>query len=308
MEIISGFVTFAAELTNGDIPEWVKIAPRGRVTARDGRVFDVSPEALVDRFKSEGISIPVDLNHATILKAGRGEESPAYGWIEELEARPNGLYGRVKWLARGRAILAERSHPFLSPAFGATDEKGRTVWLHSVGLVATPALVMPALASAQTHKGAPTNMTNSKLAEALGLSPDVSESDIFAAVADLKAKASSTSNVISSASEAMEVLSAEVGKARRSRIEARVDQAIKAGTATPALRDFCITLADLDEGMFEQFCAKMGTPFAYLSTPAITNEQEARFLEQRPKETSVTMSTDAQRLAAQLGIDVKSIL
>lgn len=306
MQIISGLVTFAAVDSESGTPEWIKVAPRGRFTARDGRSFEVSPEALTERFNADGISIPVDLNHATILKATKGDESPAYGWIEELQARSDGLYGRVKWLDRGRSVLAEKSHPYLSPAFGSTDSKGRATWLHSVALVATPAVAMPALASAQTNEEETTEMANKKIAQALGLAADVSEDELLAAIANLRAKADGTTALIDGAQSAMKTLSAEVGKARNDRIERRVDEAIRAGTATPALRDFCVTLAGLDEGMFDQFCAKMGTPFAYLSASAISAEQELKVREQNP-DRQVALSTDAQRLAAQLGIDVKSL-
>ncbi|MCZ8159104.1 MAG: hypothetical protein O9256_04380 [Rhizobiaceae bacterium] len=307
MQIISGLVTFAAEDNDSVTPEWIKVAPRGRFTARDGRSFEVSPEALTERFNADGISIPVDLNHSTILKATKGDESPAYGWIEELQARSDGLYGRVKWLDRGRSVLAEKSHPYLSPAFGSTDSKGRATWLHSVALVATPAVAMPALASAQTNEEETTAMANKKIAQALGLSADVSEDDLLSAIANLRAKADATTALIDGAQSAMKTLSAEVGKTRNDRIERRIDDAIRAGTATPALRDFCVTLATLDEGMFDQFCAKMGTPFAYLSQSAISAERELQVLEQN-RDRPVTLSTDAQRLAAQLGIDAKALL
>lgn len=261
----------------------------------------------MERFKTDGISIPVDLNHATILKANRGDESPAHGWVEELQARSDGLYGRVKWLDRGRAVLAEKSHPYVSPTFGSIDDKGRAGWLHSVALVATPAVAMPALASAQTNEEETTEMANKKIAQALGLSADVSEEDLLSAIANLRAKADGTTALIDGAQSAMKTLSTEVGKARSDRIERRVDEAIRAGTATPALRDFCVTLAGLDEGMFEQFCAKMGTPFAYLSQSAISADRELQVLEQN-RDRPVTLSTDAQRLAAQLGIDAKALL
>lgn len=306
MQIISGLVTFAAEQSEDGAPEWIKVAPRGRFTARDGRVFEVSPETLIERFNADGISIPVDINHATIRKAATGDESPAYGWIEELQARDDGLYGRVKWLDRGRSILAEKSHPFLSPAFGSADSKGRATWLHSVALVATPAVAMPALASAQPNEEETTAMGNKKIAEALGLPTDTAEEDILAAIAAIKAKANGTAALVDGAQSAMKTLSAEVGKARTERIERRVDEAIRAGTATPALRDFCLTLANLDERMFDQFCTKMGTPFAYLSSTAITAEQELKVHAQNP-DRPVTLSTDAQRLADQLGIAVTAL-
>lgn len=166
---------------------------------------------------------------------------------------------------------------------------------------------MPALAAAQPDDKDSGMTAYGKITDALGLPANASEDDILTVIAALKAKAKGTTALVDGAQQAMKTLSAEIGKARTARIEDRVDQAIRAGTATPALRDFCLTLATLDEGMFEQFCAKMGTPFAYLSVPAITESQE-RTLRNQNQPRPVTLASDAHRLAGQLGIDVQVLL
>lgn len=104
---------------------------------------------LVQRFAADGVDVPVDIDHATARKAAFGEAAPAVGWIGRMEARPDGLYGFVHWLAEGARVLAARTHRYLSPALQA-DANGSVKWVHSVALVAAPALSMPALATAQT--------------------------------------------------------------------------------------------------------------------------------------------------------------
>ncbi|MCJ8506610.1 phage protease [Rhizobium lemnae] len=307
MQVISNVVTFATTGTEAGPPDWIKVAPRGRFTARDGRTFEVVPELLIERFKSDAISIPVDINHSTIRKAATGDETPAYGWIEELEAREDGLYARVNWLDRGKTVLAEKSHRYISPAFGSLDAQDRATWLHSVALVATPAVAMPALASAETNHKEPLTVFESKIAAALGLDIDATTEEIASKVATLTAKADGTEAIITGLQGVMKTLSTEVITARNSRVEAKVEQAIKLGTVTPALKDFCVTIANSSETLFDEFCTKMGTPFAYLSKPAITREMEVAangFVAEKP----VTLNTEASRLAAQLGIDVKSLL
>jgi len=127
---------------------WVKIAPRGRFTTRDNRTFEVDPEALARRFAKDGVDLAVDMDHATAKKTLFGEIAPAVGWIGKVEARTDGLYGFVEWLAEGARILAARTHRYLSPTLQA-NAAGVVNWVHSVSLVAAPALPnMPALASA----------------------------------------------------------------------------------------------------------------------------------------------------------------
>lgn len=131
----------------GDAPTWVKVAPRGAVTTRDGRSYRFDPETLASRFAADGIDIPVDLDHGIARKTLFGERADAVGWVKELQARLDGLYARVDWLATGLAVLASRTHRFISPTF-RHDDAGTATWLHSIALVAAPALSMPAVASA----------------------------------------------------------------------------------------------------------------------------------------------------------------
>ena len=48
----------------GGAPEWVHLFPAGRMTARDGRRFDLAdPAALVQHFQAGGVDLPVDYAH-----------------------------------------------------------------------------------------------------------------------------------------------------------------------------------------------------------------------------------------------------
>lgn len=307
MQVFSGVATLSIEPTSGTAPLWIKLVPRGKFDGRDGRTFDASPETLVERFKSDGIPIPVDVDHATVKKAAVGDPAPAVGWIEELEARDDGLWGRVSWLPEGERILAEKTHRFISPALSQDKVTGKAIWLHSASLVAAPAVAMAVLASADTTHKEPLTVFESKIAAALGLNLDATTEEIASKVATLTAKADGTEAIITGLQGVMKTLSTEVITARNSRVEAKVEQAIKLGTVTPALKDFCVTIANSSETLFDEFCTKMGTPFAYLSKPAITREMEVAangFVAEKP----VTLNTEASRLAAQLGIDVKSLL
>ncbi|MFD2033079.1 phage protease [Ancylobacter dichloromethanicus] len=176
----------AALDAGGAAPAWIKVTPAGRVTTRDGRSYAFDPAALVARFTSDAISIPVDLDHSVPRKAMFGEAGTVVGWAPELEARADGLYARIDWLEAGKAALAARTHRFVSPTFHH-DDVGNATWLHSVALVPAPALAMPAVASAGGSPQEDQPMLK-KIAAALGLSDAADETACLSALASLKAE------------------------------------------------------------------------------------------------------------------------
>ncbi|ABD87120.1 phage protease [Rhodopseudomonas palustris] len=144
---------------------WIKVAPRGSVVTRDGRSYRFDPETLVARFATDRVDLPVDLDHAISIKAKLGERADAVGWVKQLESRLDGLYARVEWLQTGLSALASRTHRFISPTFHH-DASGAATWLHSIALVAAPALSMPAIASASVANSAVAPLDPATLAAA----------------------------------------------------------------------------------------------------------------------------------------------
>lgn len=178
----------AAGAVAGPASDWIKIAPRGRVGTRDGRSYAFDPEALAARFAGDDVKVPVDFEHGTIHLAAKGQRTDAIGWIEELVARDDGLYGRVDWLDAGKAALAARTHRYVSPTF-PHDADGNAVFLHSVALVTAPALSnMPALAGAHSQQPSTDSAMSEKIAAALGLAAGTSEAAILAAIPGLVKK------------------------------------------------------------------------------------------------------------------------
>ena len=173
--IIAGQVTLAAG-ADAALPEWIKVTPRGRVTARDGRGFDFDPAVLAARFKADAIDIPVDTDHSTVLLGGQGRAPTTIGYASAVEARDDGTYARVEWNGAGRTTLAARTHRYVSPTIH-TDANGRATWLHSVALVSAPALSMPA-AVLHSLQGNPMK----EIAKALGLAEDATEAACLAAL------------------------------------------------------------------------------------------------------------------------------
>src|SRR5688500_2480820 len=86
---------------SGGAADWIMLLPIGAgglITTVDKRgpyrVRDAT-QLVVDSLQAAGGRLPIDENHATDLAAPRGEPAPARGWATELQARQDGIYGRV---------------------------------------------------------------------------------------------------------------------------------------------------------------------------------------------------------------------
>ena len=195
-DVAIGVVVEAITLSAGDAvdgattaaPDWIKLFPRGRTPTRDGRFYVVDPERLVARFDADGVKLPIDFDHELVGAAFRGAKADAVGWIDKLEARADGLHGHVEtWLAPALAALAAKTHRYLSPSFRHGEDLVPT-WLHSVSLVASPALALPAIASALDPFATVRGETTMKEIEvALGLAAGAGEQACLGAIVSLKA-------------------------------------------------------------------------------------------------------------------------
>ncbi|MFN3582607.1 phage protease [Phenylobacterium sp.] len=172
------------------VPDWVQIFPAGpEIVARDGRTWTLpEPQALVEAFLRNQADLPFDLEHATEVKAPKGEPAPAQGWVKELQVRADRtVWVRVDWNEAGRAAIASKSYRYVSPAFRFTKEGREIVAVTSVALTTQPALTIPALA--RTKGGNPeqqetmTKLTLVALASAAGLEASATEDAVLSAIA-----------------------------------------------------------------------------------------------------------------------------
>lgn len=155
------------------------------INARDGRRFSLNIPAILDHFERNEAILPIDLEHASEVKAPKGEPAPAVGWINGLFERDGALWARVTWTEKGRALLENQEYRYISPAFGAYEDElsGTDIVVHitSAGLTNHPALKLPLLAREQTSNPQtsttkePSMDLAKQLREALGLPADASE-------------------------------------------------------------------------------------------------------------------------------------
>lgn len=129
-------------------PEWLHLLPPGPdVIGVDGRRWRISdPAAVVGAFNRRSADLVVDWEHATEIRAPQGLDAPGAAWINALEARDDGIWGRVgRWTARAAQQVADSEYRYLSPVFDYDPVSGEIVRLVSAGLTNTPNLFLTAL-------------------------------------------------------------------------------------------------------------------------------------------------------------------
>jgi phage I-like protein len=123
-----------------NLPEWIRLLPLGKVELADHRepftVDEASLTSMVAAFQTRGIDLVIDYEHQSM----NGERAPAAGWIKNLEARTDGLWGRVDWTRQAQEYLAQREYRYFSPVLRLDPETRRPLALMHVGLTNVPAI------------------------------------------------------------------------------------------------------------------------------------------------------------------------
>ncbi|WP_431281652.1 phage protease [Humitalea sp. 24SJ18S-53] len=251
-------------------PMWLHLVPAGTTRGRDGRGPFVltDPAAVIEASMAEG-PIVLDENHATDHGLANGMAAPARGWIVELQARDDGIWGRVEWTASGQALIAERAYRGISPVISHTKDGGVVLRILRAALTNAPNLPLATL-----HSQEPTMDLNA-LREALGLPATADDAAILAAASAGRTSLTSLNSVAVAAGLAAgaapdaivtaiqargaspqlvaEVTSLQAQLTTLTQQRARdaaviaIDTAIRAGKPiTPGLRDHYITRHTLD--------------------------------------------------------------
>jgi phage I-like protein len=206
--------TFAAAMAAldlpqaGEVPEWIHLLPTaaGEVRTYDGRgPYKIADAAAViaasfSTDPRDEAALIVDENHATMLAAPKGLPSPSRGKITQMEARADGIWGRVDWNPSGAALMADRAYRGISPVV-IHDAQGQVLRIKNASLVNYPNL----RGLAALHQETAMNWAN--IAKALGLADDASEEQILAAIEKMKKPAGDA------AAAALQASLAEIGTA-----------------------------------------------------------------------------------------------
>lgn len=183
MPKISNQISLCAQTLPGaegsDAPEWVHLLPSGSIPTGDrrGPYHVTDPEQLIALSGENGMRLTIDENHATDLAAPKGLPAPARGWIIEMQARADGIWGRVEWTKAGRELVSSRAYRALSPVI-MHDKAKRVLRILRASLVNQPNLRGLVALNMETD-----DMSfQERLAELLGLGADATETAIQSAV------------------------------------------------------------------------------------------------------------------------------
>jgi len=286
------------------LPEWVELVPPGPILrGHDGRTWRLDdPHKLVAAFNARALSRPFDINHSTFIKAPRGEDAPAVGWIEELAIRKGRVVGRVAWNADGEQAIRGRKYRYVSPSFHF-DAAGNVTEIVGAGLVNTPNFTLPALNSE-------TRPMFEALFKRLGLAEDATEIDAIAAVDRLmsaqNAQGPDPAQFVPRAQYELALnrataAEAEIASGMDARLTAEakavVDQAIKDHKIAASSRDYHLANCS-DAAGLASFAAMVNC--ASVPLPNIGLHRRAHV------EGRVALNAEQREVAANMGISEKA--
>lgn len=265
--LLSALLPRALNVEGAAAPEWIELIPAGAVVAGfDGRRWaNPDPAAVVAATNRAGQPIPLDWEHATEVRAPKGEEAPAAGWVEALEVREGAVWGRVEWTPRAANQVGAKEYRFVSPVF----LYGRTAphpisRLTSVALTNSPNLQLTALNRREPDRAfeetRDVNLTE-RLRAALGLPADANDDAIVAAASEAKAANSRSVDLtkyapradLETATNRATTLQTELdaikSTAQDAAIEAALNAAQSAGKITPASRPEYLAMCKREGGL-----------------------------------------------------------
>lgn len=246
---------------DGTVPEWIQLLPGGaEVKGRDGRSWmNDRPQAILEAYASEGKDLPIDWEHATELKAPRGDQAPAAGWIKGLELRDGRIWARVDWTAQASEHIRSRAYRYISPVFVYERESRRIVRITSAGLTNQPNLYLASLNQEQKNADQRKEQCQMELAQllaALGLPATATFAEAInriSAIKDEHAKAINRAEnppldkfvpradydeAVAKAANAEQAMKTREAEDLEKAINAEIDGALKAGKITPATADY----------------------------------------------------------------------
>jgi hypothetical protein len=221
--------------------------------------------------------------------------SKSYGWIMSLDARADGLWGRMVWTPEGRQMLQNGAFKFVSPVFIGRpigQQNGQTVFdpvaFKSLALTNEPNLPLPPLANEKDSM--------QTITEILQLQPEATAEQIIEAARTLHGRVTTLQNSVSTGETALTTAQTQLANAiaRADAAQARLVGMILEN----AIRDSRITLAQRDhwKAELEKDLAAAETALAN-SAPVLNTKSMTRDLGNEKG----AYDTEATRRAALVG-------
>lgn len=290
---------------------WYALIPPGQqIIGRDGRRFtNPNPQIIIDQFAANGADLPVDIEHATELKAPNGEPAPAYGWIKAMRVSDTGaIEGFIEWTEQGQSVVDSKQYRYLSPVFYFSKDNNAIIKLTSAGLTNQPNLYLTALNHQIPQED---DMSLKDIAKALGLAEDASSDAVLAATHKAIHSANTPSldkfvpradfaTMEQRALNAEQKLNQHLQAQTEAMITTAVDDAIVAGKIAPSSKDYHLAACRVEGGL-ERFTAFVAS--APVLTHAAINSQVP------PAQGNQTQLTPEEKaICAQMGLSEDAYL
>lgn len=301
VENLLGIANSIEATTGADGVAWLQLTPMGDFAHARGmtqRVDTVALENIAANFevarRQKGkrfVGSPVFVGHPDVpQRAAEFPDRKAYGWVQGVEARADGLYGQVKWSEEGKKLVENGHYKFFSPYWGA-EEIGR---LNSTKLVRPVELVSVGLTNDPNIPTLPLSNSKDKNMELLAtlvallkLENDANEEKVTNRIKELQASAERVTTVENEKKKVAEDLTAErqahqqtkttlensVKTERKERITVLLDNAIGDGRITAAQRP---QWAQELENSFDGKVKELSTLKPVIKTRSVTGDQGNR--------------------------------
>lgn len=287
-------------------------------------------QAVIDATKAYAgrTEIVIDYDHQSVFgaKDGVGGTAKAAGWIKELQARADGIWGRVEWTAAAEAAIKAGEYRYLSPVL-MNDKTGKVRAIRNAALTNSPALEQLAQVAASTvdfaeHESVPLSIPPEKapmsqnvplasLAQLLGL--DVAaDAEAFSVKLGEAVGLAKSAGVLDQALKVAGIQASEkpdpagfvplavfqdtLGQLNKLRqgvtkgeAERVVNGHINDGHLMPFMRDWAVELCTTNLPALEAFVAKVG--------PATSKVLEPQLGNRKPGEQSPNAPLTAAELA-----------
>lgn len=291
----------ARAMEPGVIPDWVHLMPGGMIRGRDGRTFYLDNIDSVIRLSMNGADLPVDYDHDVDQPRAAGPR-PAAGWIKELAARKDGLWGRVDWTPRARQLIADREYRYLSPAIHIDAKTKRVMSVLGAGLVHRPNLNLTALNGQEDQIMNDTeNSEMGSIRAALGLHAQASTADIIAAIRSQTTPDPAEYVPVAAVADLLKDRNRTISTNSMRDAEDKVDRAVLDGYITPAMREWAIALCSQDASSFDAFMESAAPAYAHLSKLQIEDRRS-------PRSPARHHGGDEASICAQLGLSPGDLL
>lgn len=226
--------------------------------------------------------------------------APAAGWVDGLQIRSDGLWGRVRWTAAAAKHIAEREYRYLSPVFRYAPD-GTVMAVLRASLTNVPNLnELTALARTESSMD-PIEALLTKLREILGLAEDADAPAILKALGEAGIAANSSANdpTMFVPLGVFEEAVAEVNRLNSGialqAAQQHVEQQIAAGFVPPMVREWGIALCRVNKPAFDAFVMKTRGAFQHLAKPSSLPVRDALNRASR-------LSDDERTVCARMGI------